>query len=387
MSIFEENTFKQEETHNDYLWDASGQPDPELQKLENLLLTFRHADGAIPAFVMPVSPARENPLAALVNRLWLPCFAAAATIALVLTASTIIRTEALNTTIESAAGWNVAQLEGTPQVGRYFVSPGTTNTKLHVGQTLQTDALSRASISDDDLGEVNVDPNSRVRLLAADTQHKRIQLQLGTIHARIWAPPGQFVVDTPSATAVDLGCAYTLQVAPDGSGTIRTTLGWVGFHLHDRDSFIPAGAMCATRPQQGPGTPYFEDASPELRNALFEFDFAAPSPEARATALQTVLAQARPRDALTLWHLLSRTQAQDREHVYDRFAALVPPPSTVTREGILQLRRDMLDAWWNALDLGDIYLWRYWEQSAEPHSSGALAQPAPKKDLLLKQSR
>jgi len=36
-----------------------------------------------------------------------------------------------------------------------------------------------------------------------------------------------FVVDTPSASAVDLGCAYTLHVNDDGSGTLRTTLvGW-----------------------------------------------------------------------------------------------------------------------------------------------------------------
>jgi len=38
-----------------------------------------------------------------------------------------------------------------------------------------------------------------------------------------------FVVDTPSASAIDLGCAYTLHVNEDGSGTLRTTLGWVGF--------------------------------------------------------------------------------------------------------------------------------------------------------------
>jgi hypothetical protein len=29
----------------------------------------------------------------------------------------------------------------------------------------------------------------------------------------------------------------------------------------------------------------------------------------------------------------------------------------------------MLDLWWNALNLGDIYLWRYWEQSSSPRAN------------------
>jgi hypothetical protein len=41
--------------------------------------------------------------------------------------------------------------------------------------------------------------------LAMDTGNNR-----RTIHAYIWAPPGEFVVDTPSAVTVDLGCACTL---------------------------------------------------------------------------------------------------------------------------------------------------------------------------------
>ena len=86
-------------------------------------------------------------------------------------------------------------------------------------------------------------------------------------------------------------------------------------------------------------------------------------------SLATVLAQARPRDGLTLWHLLSRTTGPARAQVYTRFAALVPPPPGVTREGILQLDPHMLDLYWNALDLGDISLWRYWEQSSAPKSS------------------
>ena len=76
-------------------------------------------------------------------------------------------------------------------------------------------------------------------------------------------------------------------------------------------------------------------------------------------------------DALTLWHLLSRVSDEDRPRVCDRLAALAPPPAGVTREGILRLDRQMLDAWWNSLGYGDVGLWRMYEHvwSQRPQSA------------------
>jgi hypothetical protein len=218
---------------------------------------------------------------------------------------------------------------------------------------------------------VEVDPGSRLRLVTNGPGRKRLSLERGTIHAVIWAPPGEFVVDTPSAVAVDLGCVYTLHVDDSGAGLLHTTMGWVGFKLNGHESFIPAGAICQTRPKVGPGTPYFEDASASFRDALSKFDFTATTPLERNALLGILLADSRKEDALTLWHLLSRVGDADRPRVYDRLASLAPPPAGVTRDGILRLDRPMLDAWWNSLGFGDIYLWRTYERDWAQHPRGA----------------
>jgi hypothetical protein len=241
------------------------------------------------------------------------------------------------------------------------------NSRLELGETLETDAVSKASVAVAEIGRLEVEPMTRLRLLQSAAGRKRIALDRGTIHATIWAPPGQFVVDTPSAVAIDLGCMYTLHVDDEGNGILRTTLGWVGFHRNGHDAFIPAGAACATNARSGPGTPYFEDASDIFRSALTRLDSVDQDPSGRKSALDVVLREARPRDALTLWHLLPRVGSVERPAVYDRLVALVPPPSGVTREGILRLDITMLDSWWNALDFGDISLWRHWEQSWTGH--------------------
>jgi len=175
--------------------------------------------------------------------------------------------------------------------------------------------------------------------------------------------PGQFVVDTPSGTTVDLGCACTLQVDDSGAGVVRTSLGWVGFKLNGREAFIPAGAVAGIRPKIGPGTPYFDDASAKFRSALARFDFDDNTPQMRARDLLIVLDEARNRDTLTLWHLLGRTEAPQRALVYRKLAEFVPPPAGVTEEGILRLDSSMMDRWWNELGFDDIAVWRRWERN------------------------
>ena len=221
----------------------------------------------------------------------------------------VYRTKPTPTTL---AGWDVSEVQGAPRIGRKTLSANEGRSRLGIGQMLETDSQSRASLQADDTGKIQVDPSTRLRLLSMGSGLKRIALDRGTIHAYIWAPPGQFVVDTPSAVTVDLGCAYTLQVDDSGAGMVRTSLGWVGFKLNGHESFIPAGAACATRPKVGPGTPYFEDSSAEFRAALTRFDFEDSTPQQRAHDIAIVLSEARKDDSLTLWHLLARVDDQQR---------------------------------------------------------------------------
>lgn len=257
-----------------------------------------------------------------------------------------------------APAWAVTRLAGQPAVGKQKI--GATG-KLAVGQWLVTDEQSRAQISVGVIGEVQIEPNSRVRLVAARADEHRLALARGRMHAFIWAPPRQFYVDTPSAVAVDLGCAYTLDVDDDGQALLRVTMGWVAFEWQGRESFVPAEAACMTRPGSGPGTPYFGDASADFQNALARFDTAAPDDAAHGEALDAVLTQARKRDGLTLWHLLTRTDDTERGRVYDRLAELWPPPPHVNRAGVLGGERVMLDAWWERLGHGDTRWWRMWK--------------------------
>jgi hypothetical protein len=295
-----------------YLWDRSGEPDPEIERLEQTLAPLRYRHRA---------PERRK---STVGLRW----AAAAAVLIAAVALSQIAMPRLGTT-----AWRVA--------GR----------DVRSGQVLRTGG-SGLSLESDAVGRVDLGPQSELR---AATDHKLL-LDRGELHAFIWGPPREFVVDTPSARTVDLGCEYTLNVDAAGNGIVRVKMGWVAFQFGDHESFIPAGAQCVTSKRHGPGIPFYEDAPDAVRQGVAAFE------EGDRAALGRVLQAARPVDGLTLWHLLTRVPRQDVGAVYDRFAALVPLPPEVTREAVERRDRRAIDLAWDALKLENTDWWRGWER-------------------------
>jgi hypothetical protein len=236
----------------------------------------------------------------------------------------------------SLPAWAFETISGNPTVGA-----ASGKDRLAVGDFLETDAASKARISVADIGNVEIAPNSRVKLVGTAANEHRLSLERGALHARILAPPRLFIVDTPSAVAVDLGCEYKLEVDKAGNSFLHVTSGFVALERDGRESIVPAGAMCMTKKGKGLGTPFSAETSKAFRTALERFDFASGG----SRAVQAMLDNRGFYDMVTLWHLLSRVHKADREKVYDALAAYVEPPSDVTREGILSLDNKMLASW------------------------------------------
>lgn len=213
--------------------------------------------------------------------------------------------------------------------------------RLAAGAWIDTAAGNTARLRIGEIGTVEVAPGSRMQLVSARADEHRLSLAHGTISAEIVAPPRIFFVETPSSTVVDLGCAYTMEVDRDGVGLLRVTGGWAALEWGERESLVPAGASAPTRPELGPGTPSFDDASDRLRRALLDFDFGASAGE----ALDVILVEARDRDTLTLWHLMWRVDAARRARVFDRIVALTPLPAGVDRDRALALEPDTMRRW------------------------------------------
>lgn len=315
---------------DDYLWDGSGEPDPEIERLEQLLGRYRH----------------EPPMQR--RRRFTPMLLRVAA-ALVLFLGLGAAIFALRFHWPANTPWRITNVAGSPTIDGQRVDD---EARLAVGRELRTDARSRVTMRIARVGEVEIGPESEVTLVATGRGRHRMQLERGTLSARLWAPPFTFGVFTPAGLASDVGCAFTLQYE-NGRGLVRVTSGWVEFENASRTVMIPTGAMAEVREDLGPGSPYYPDAPPALVDALRAYDF-----EGDARALDGVLSNARTRDAMTLLHLLEHSRSFDeRGRIFDVLVRLAPPPEGVTRGRAVNRDLKAIDGWRRSLGLRGIKTW------------------------------
>jgi hypothetical protein len=303
--------------HNPYLWDKSGDIDPEVEHLENLLGTFGHT-------VVSRKPTS-------IGYLYIG-FALAATLLLFWVHEWSPLQE------PSGPLWSVHALAGAPQLR---AKPLDDVGEIGPGQWLITDDTSAVMLDVGTLGKLRIEPNSKLQLQSTDPTERRVFLARGMVYASIWAPPRTFAIETPSAVVVDLGCEYMLSVNDAGDGVLCVESGWVSLEHNNRVSLVPTGAQCELREGVGPGTPYLAGASLEYIHRLQRFDFAPGG----KTEVAELIERATPCETFSLVYLVDRVDAVRRGVIYDRVAAVLPPWPGITREGIVALDAVMLADW------------------------------------------
>jgi ferric-dicitrate binding protein FerR (iron transport regulator) len=324
---------------SDPLWDPRAPADPDLARLERALSPLRHR-GAVPA-LPPRRAPRRWPLAAA---------GAALACAAALGVWWWRREPAPQPVADPCAaaapgdGFKLEVTAGAPACGGAITAGGV----LPVGTWLETDADDAARIEVADIGTVAVAGDSKVAVLATSAAEHRMSLERGALHARVTAPPRLFVVETPEATAIDLGCEYDLEVAADGSGSLRVQSGIVELAAGRRLVVVPMGASAKIRPGLGPSTPWASNAAEPLRQAIERWD------RGDASALAEIVATATAYDTVTLWNLLGQVDAADeRGAVHDAITALVEVPEWVLRDRViagdptaLEDLRESLEHYW-----------------------------------------
>lgn len=308
---------------DDYLWNPDAAPDAEIAGIEDALRPLRF------------SP-RTAPFAELSIRRMRPWrWAIAAAVAVVLIGGYAYARA-------STEPWAVRAIAGSATVNDSHLDANIGGqARIAVGEWLETHAGSSAEIAVGRIGRAEFGPGSRVQLVKAGAREHRLALARGSMHARIWAPPRFFLVQTANALAVDLGCVYSLAIDEQGVGQLSVESGEVELVEGIRRARVPAGNVVSVRPGIGPGLPVRRTAPPVFHDAVR----AVESSFDDEGALDRVLDLSTPSTSITVWHLLQRVSPENRERVYRRLVAIAPPPQGVRMEAVLELERRPMRLW------------------------------------------
>lgn len=362
---------------DDYLWDRTGEPDPDVARLEKALGPLRHeGEWREPPQVSAGQGASQasrsaGPRPARRRSAFIAggALALAAGIALALRAlgpapsadgPHAATGPSYSAPLPAPVASQVAPVDlcSTAAEGFPFEASGSVTCggaqvrtgRLPEGVWLETGEASGAAVSVADIGRVQLRAGSKLRIVATSASEHRLELVRGSLHAKVTAPPRLFVIDTRAATAVDLGCEYDLRVDEQGRSHLRVTSGAVSLEGKGRAAYVPAGAGVTADPDRGPGVVIADGATPALVDAAGRLD------AGEIGALGEVLARAERRDSVTLWNLLAGAPREAREKIVRRMEELSLRPAKVKREALLAgqaealeaLRASLEDAWFAA---------------------------------------
>lgn len=321
------------------LMDPSLPPEPEIEAIERHLrrLAFDPASHALNLTTRPMPVQRRL-------RRWTWVAAAAAVVVLLLAGTLAVQ---WRFSWPDGRAWSITASE--PAV----VAPP----ELAVGDTLTVPADGQTTIDVARIGTMRVEGGSEVTLRSTQGTRHRLRLDNGSVHIRVWAPPGSVAFQTPAGEVIDLGCEFDLQVTR-GMSRVIVRSGWVQLDNAFGESLIPAGAIGEMRLGEPPAVPVVESAVPAFRQGVTALER-----EGDPSTVQTVVLHARVEDVLTLLMLIDRGSA-GADRLAARAADLWPPPRDVTVGQVVRGDRDALWRWRDTLPLPPPKGWlRNWEDA------------------------
>ena len=194
---------------------------------------------------------------------------------------------------ESVAFLSVDKLYGITSIGSNKID---NYGMLKPGNWLNTEEDSKSRIKLGILGEIEVEPSTKIKLLKDNNSGNYFYLQSGEIKASVWGAPRRLFIDSPSGEVIDFGSTFKYKVSSDNSSILKVESGWAALHFNDHFVIVPAGNECITNFEIG--IPFNVNSSKEFKQKLNDFE------NGKTITIAEVISKAAKNDLISLWYLL-----------------------------------------------------------------------------------
>jgi RNA polymerase sigma-70 factor (ECF subfamily) len=236
--------------------------------------------------------------------------------------------------LNRAKGWDVNVTMGSVLINNNAVN---SDKELELNSSLLTDETSGARIIIPLVGVIQVEPNS---LLSRTRKDFEIKLNKGklvkksdeqTVQAKLTITTDLADFNEELSSDFELSASEEINELFVFKGTVKVVV--KGF-----EAVVPENFTCNVKKGKY-AVPYYPNSDPQIVKLIKEYSGPA-DPN-----MVVIVSLAQKSDALSLWHILQLSSEENRPIVFKKLNELVPPPDSVTGEGIQKLNREMLDQW------------------------------------------
>lgn len=256
------------------------------------------------------SPALKQ--TSFISRNWY-WFASAAVILLIVSVALMNTSRKGVFSVEEMSNWKLVNLKGDA-----FVN-GVKSDKVNVGDWIQTDSISSVVLKIANVGDVSIEPNTKVRFIQSDDNVSRIEVMYGTVNTST-SQADKFILQSSNMKVQDKGGSYSFKVDDKGNGVIYVNNGIANIESGDKSAVVTDGKFCYYKPEYGVGIPFRKDSKPEFQNALYNYDFN----NGGVNSVYYAIANAMPEDYSSLLNLIPRVDDKTKYLVYNKLGKLAP---------------------------------------------------------------
>jgi len=233
--------------------------------------------------------------------------------------------------------WKIVSNSGTPQINYKII---TGNTKINIGDKVQTDDITKATLELPNVGKIVVLENTAIERL-----NKRYSAKLisGRIIINTDGAKEFLSINTSQATIneFNLGTEYILESDGDGYSRIELIDGWLQVIFREFEITFPQDYILKIFRSAGVGLPFHKSSTFEFITLLENYMFGRKSD----VTLDMIIESSSENDGITLWNLLRIVEPDQRQPVYDKLFELYPHSDEIEIEDILNHDENTLYVW------------------------------------------
>lgn len=250
---------------------------------------------------------------------------------------TIVGAYFLYTSLDTNLPWQVKS-----NYGGYTIVPVSSLNEIDVDQILNTFDSTKVSVFIPNAGRIDVGSFSSIKVVKGKDSDNIISFISGKIYGNCKIDDPRLTIKTNISEIKVVAGKFISEINDYGELNLITNNGKLKITTPNREFFLVKDHRCKISANGNVGIPIHLKTNHQLAEIFDQISY----DDKKVNNYGLILQLSSPVDGITLLHLIMKAKTiEERLPLYDKLNEFYPIVPGITKEGILNLDKDMLDEW------------------------------------------